>query len=116
MRSMSSQISKKYKYFLVLLILIIIGIVLYKFDTKACKDGGFERANAEINANQRLSFFEKNYNFKNMKLQSAEKNDYDNSWNFSYMDDAKCEVAVNVDNCGATDISGFSAPCLSSKK
>lgn len=116
MRSMSCQMTKKFKYSLVVLIFIIIFAIMFKLENKSCKENGLEREEAVANADKRLSYFAKNYEFKNMKLQSSGKSDHDKSWTFSYIDDAKCEVMVDVDSCGATDISGFSAPCLLSKK
>jgi hypothetical protein len=107
---------RKVKWILAIVIVVLAIIGVFLQEERRCKKDGFEYKEAELNANKRLNYLAKNYIFENMIIKSTIKSDYDKNWTFAYIDNAKCEVMINVDECGATDVSGVSNSCVSAKK
>jgi hypothetical protein len=116
MQSVSNQMNRKIKFILTITIGLLVIFGVYLQEEKRCKKDGVEYKEAELNANKRFNYLAKNYYFDNMIIKSTKKSDDNKNWTFAYIDKAKCEVMINVDECGATDVSGVSNSCVSAKK
>ena len=87
----------------------LLGAVYFVDRVIRCKENGLTYNNAFKVANEKLKVDFNNHS--SFELKDKEFDSSDKHWRFIYTS-GDCSVSIIVDNCGVSDIGGFSKGCI----